>query len=79
MQGVVKARLVTRRKSEDDARAAYAQLTSKGMTLLKKAAPSHVESVRRWMIDLLTESEARAIGSAFGKISRRLDADESDK
>jgi DNA-binding MarR family transcriptional regulator len=79
MQGVTKAKLVTRRRSEEDARAAYAQLTTKGMTLLKKAAPSHVVSVRRWMIDLLTDSEARAIGSAFGKIAKSLDVGEGNR
>jgi DNA-binding MarR family transcriptional regulator len=79
MQGVMKAKLVTRRQSEEDARSAYAQITSKGMTLLKKAAPSHVASVRRWMIDLLTDAEARAMGSAFGKIARGLDAGEGDQ
>ena len=79
MQGVMKAKLVTRRQSEEDARSAYAQLSAKGMTLLKKAAPSHVASVRRWMIDLLSDAEARAIGSAFGKIAEGLDADEGDQ
>lgn len=79
MQGVMKAKLVTRRRSEEDARAAYAQLTTQGMNLLKKAAPSHVASVRRWMIDLLTDTESRAIGSAFGKIARGLDAGEGNR
>jgi DNA-binding MarR family transcriptional regulator len=73
MQGVVKAKLVARTQSKEDARSANAQLTPKGMALLKKAAPHHVESVRRQMIDLLTESEARAIGSAFTKIAQHLD------
>jgi DNA-binding MarR family transcriptional regulator len=74
MQGVVKMKLVARTQSKEDARSALAQLTPKGMALLRKAAPHHVESVRRQMIDLLTESEAKAIGSAFTKIGRHLDA-----
>ena len=74
MQGVVKARLVVRTQNKEDARSANAQLTAKGLALLKKAAPHHVESVRRQMVDLLTESEARAIGSAFTKIAKHLDA-----
>lgn len=73
MEGVVKAKLVSRQQSEHDARSTFAQITPKGMTLLQRAAPAHVESVRRRMIDLLTDVEARAIGSAFTKISRRLD------
>ena len=74
MQGVVKAKLVVRTQNKEDARSANAQLTPKGMALLKRAAPHHVESVRRQMIDLLTEPEARAIGSAFTKIAKHLDA-----
>ena len=79
MQGVMKAKLVARTQSKEDARSANAQLTAKGMALLKKAAPHHVESVRRHMIDLLTESEAKAIGSAFTKIARHLDAENLDQ
>ena len=74
MQGVVKAKLVVRTQNKEDARSANAQLTAKGMALLKRAAPHHVECVRLQMIDLLTESEARAIGSAFTKIAKHLDA-----
>jgi len=79
MQGVVKAKLVARTQSKEDARSALAQLTPKGLALLKKAAPHQVESVRRQMIDLLTESEARAIGSAFTKIARHLDTQDRDQ
>jgi DNA-binding MarR family transcriptional regulator len=79
MQGVVKAKLVARTQSKEDARSAIAQLTPKGFSLLKKAAPHHVGSVRRQMIDLLTESEAKAIGSAFTKISRHLNTQDRDQ
>ncbi len=74
MQGVMKTKLVARTQSKEDARSAIAQLTPKGMALLKRAAPHHVANVRRQMIDLLTDSEAKAIGSAFTKIARHLDA-----
>jgi DNA-binding MarR family transcriptional regulator len=79
MQGVMKTKLVARTQSKEDARSAIAQLTPKGFALLKKAAPHHVGSVRRQMIDLLTESEAKAIGSAFTKIARHLDAQDRDQ
>ena len=74
MQGVMKTKLVARTQSKEDARSAIAQLTPKGMALLKRAAPHHVANVRRQMIDLLTDSEAKAIGTAFTKIARHLDA-----
>jgi DNA-binding MarR family transcriptional regulator len=72
MEGVLKAKLVSRRQADDDKRVAYAVLTSKGLTLLKKVAPAHLCSVRRMMIDHLTSSEIKAIGSAFAKIADHL-------
>jgi len=45
MEGVLKRKLVTRVQSADDGRVAYVQMTAKGMELLKKAAPHHLESV----------------------------------
>lgn len=77
MQGVVDARLVATEKCETDARVTFARLTKKGHDLLKRVAPQHVESVRRLMIDLLSQAEIRAIGTAFTKISRNLSAESS--
>lgn len=72
MEGVLKAKLVSRMQADDDKRVAYVVLTSKGLALLKKAAPTHLCSVRRMMIDHLTSGEIKAIGSAFAKIADRL-------
>jgi len=72
MDGVLKKKLVTRIQSEEDGRVAYASLTPKGLELLKQAAPEHLESVRRLMIDLLSPAEIKAIATAFSKISRNL-------
>lgn len=72
MEGVLKAKLVSRVQADDDKRAAYVVLTAKGLALLKKAAPTHLGSVRRLMIDQLTCAEVKAIGSAFAKISNQL-------
>jgi len=72
MDGVLKKKLVTRIQSEEDGRVAYASLTPKGLELLKQAAPEHLESVRRLMIDLLSPAEIKAIASAFSKISQNL-------
>jgi hypothetical protein len=47
-------------------------MTAKGMELLKKAAPHHLESVRRLMIDILNPNEIKAIGTAFNKIAENL-------
>ena len=73
MAGVLGAGLVERVPDEEDGRAAWARMTPEGFSLLRRAAPVHVRSVRARMIDLLTPAEIRAIGSAFAKVARRLD------
>jgi len=77
MDGVLKKKLVTRVQSEEDGRAAFASLTPKGFELLKQAAPDHLASVRRLMIDLLSPAEIKAIASAFSKISKNLSEQQS--
>lgn len=72
MEGVLKKKLVSRSQSTKDGRVVYAQITAKGMDLLKTAAPEHLKTVRRLMIDLLSPAEVKALGSAFGKISENL-------
>ena len=72
MEGVISAKLVSRMRAENDKRVAFAVLTSKGLALLKRAAPIHLGSVRRMMIDQLTSGEIKAIGSAFTKIANCL-------
>jgi DNA-binding MarR family transcriptional regulator len=72
MEGVVKAKYVARVRDEADGRAAFALLTPKGFDLLKRAAPVHLKSVRRLMIDQLTDAEVKAMGSAFAKINKTL-------
>jgi len=75
MEGVMKAKYVDRVRDETDGRAAFALLTPKGFDLLKRVAPEHLKSVRRLMIDQLTNAEVKAIGSAFAKIGKTLRGD----
>jgi DNA-binding MarR family transcriptional regulator len=72
MEGVVAAKFVERVRDEVDGRAVFAELTSKGYAFLKKIAPHHVKSVRGQMIDLLSDSEIKALGSGFAKIGLNL-------
>ena len=72
MDGVVKAKYVERIQDKDDRRVSFAHLTTKGYEFLKKVAPLHLRDVRSRMIDLLNESEIKAIGSAFAKINAHL-------
>ena len=72
MKGVLDAGLVERINDEADRRSAYAHLTPRGWSLIKRVAPHHVATVRAMMIDLLTPAEIKALGSAFEKISSHL-------
>jgi DNA-binding MarR family transcriptional regulator len=76
MEGVLAAKLVSRERDAADGRSANAVLTPKGFALLKRAAPAHVASVRARMIDLLSATEIKAIGTAFTKIAQQLDVTE---
>jgi DNA-binding MarR family transcriptional regulator len=59
--------LVMRRRCETDKRGYLATLTDEGFDVLKRAAPSHVESVRTVLFDVLTDEQVaqlRAIAEA---------------
>ncbi|WP_433756709.1 MarR family winged helix-turn-helix transcriptional regulator [Nocardia sp. CA-135398] len=60
--------LVDRRPAEDDARGILVELTPEGRKLLEKAAPNHVELVRRIFVDPMTPAEARALRSLADKV-----------
>jgi DNA-binding MarR family transcriptional regulator len=64
--------LVTRMPCADDARGALISLTGRGRATLRDAAPRHVDSVRRHMIDLLTDEEVAALDAIAGKVITRL-------
>ena len=64
--------LVARQPCADDARGALISLTEPGKAKLRNAAPPHVASVRRYMIDLLTAEEVAALDSIAGKVITHL-------
>ncbi len=59
-----------------DGRGVQAHLTPAGVDLLREAAPSHVQIVRREFIDHLTPTDLEAVARVFRKI-RRAQLDES--
>lgn len=73
LDGLVKAGWVERRGSDTDRRVMLAVLTNAGLQKLVDAAPVHVESVRRRMIDLLTEDELQSLASVFTKIKLAIE------
>ncbi|MBB3662487.1 MULTISPECIES: MarR family winged helix-turn-helix transcriptional regulator [Prauserella salsuginis group] len=64
---------IRRGKDPDDKRGVTAELTDAGVALLRTAAPKHVAGVRAHMIDLLTEDEQAALGSAFTRVLGHLE------
>ena len=63
---------VRRRECPTDRRGTLAQLTEDGWELLVGAAPSHVRSVRRHLVDVLTSAEFGATGAACQKVADQL-------
>jgi len=63
-----KAGLVERQECDDDRRGYFAVLTPAGWDAIVTAAPDHVASVRAHMIDLLSDAELQALGTACQKI-----------
>jgi DNA-binding MarR family transcriptional regulator len=67
------AGLVSREVCPDDRRGQLAVLTAAGMKALETAAPDHVEGVRKHFVDVLTDAEYKALGSAAKKIADHLE------
>jgi DNA-binding MarR family transcriptional regulator len=67
--------LVQRFPCPDDARATNARLTDAGWTALVAAAPGHVATVRRHVIDALTPRQLGQLRSIGDALLPRLDPD----
>jgi len=61
---MAKAGLVTRELCKQDGRGMFAVMTDKGWDTIVAAAPDHVESVRRHLVDRLTPEQFAAFGEA---------------
>lgn len=66
------AGLVVREHCSEDRRGAWAVLTDHGFARLVQAAPEHVESVRRHLVDVLTPKEFAQLGVLTGKVADHL-------
>ena len=63
---------VTRRECATDRRGTLAEMTDAGWELLVAAAPSHVASVRRHLVDVLAPEEFAAAGAAGQKVADHI-------
>jgi DNA-binding MarR family transcriptional regulator len=64
--------LVVREGCPEDARQTFAELTPWGRAEIERAAPVHVESVRRHFIDLLDESQLAGLSDIADVITGHL-------
>ena len=63
---------VTRGTTPEDGRGVVATMTDKGYDLLVSAAPCHVESVRRNVLDLVEAQDFLAVGRVFDRVADHL-------
>ena len=66
--------LLERVACPEDGRGLRAALTRKGQKLLEAAAVTHVEDVRHWLVDVLSEREFKTVGAAFARVLEQLEA-----
>lgn len=71
---MAKAGLVTRELCEQDGRGMFAVMTDQGWEKIAAAAPDHVESVRRHLVDQLTPEQFEAFGEACITVAEALRA-----
>jgi len=67
-----KVGLVQRSRSDDDGRGIIASLTDKGLDLLVRAAPVHVEGVRAYLVDLAGDADFAALGRVMDAVADNL-------
>lgn len=73
LDGIVRRGWVERVGSDDDRRVMLAALTPAGREALECAAPTHVDSVRRRLVDLLDDDELATLAEIFDKVRAALD------
>jgi DNA-binding MarR family transcriptional regulator len=65
LDGLVRSGLVERKSCAADRRVMYAQITDRGLEVMRRAAPDHVDGVRRHLIDLLSPQQIQQMGDIF--------------
>ncbi len=67
--------LVTRQECPTDGRGAFIAMTPVGRAAIESAAPHHVETVRKYCIDLLTPDQLRVLAEIGETVGARLAAE----
>ncbi|PZF80096.1 MarR family winged helix-turn-helix transcriptional regulator [Jiangella anatolica] len=66
--------LIGREECASDGRGAFIVLTPQGRAAIEAAAPSHVDAVRRFFFDVLTDDDVKALDSLAGRVIARVEA-----
>ena len=64
--------LVVREEAADDGRGVIARLTQAGRDLLVEAAPTHVDGVRKHLVDLCDTEDFAALGRVMNSVTDTL-------
>lgn len=67
--------LVERSECVEDGRGSFVGITASGRSAIEDAAPGHVASVRRLVVDHLTEDEFADFGRLVDRLLEAIDAD----
>jgi DNA-binding MarR family transcriptional regulator len=67
--------LVERFPCPEDGRATNARLTDVGLRTVVEAAPGHLETVREYVVDALTQRQVRQLAAIAGAMLDRIDPD----
>ena len=70
--------LVERQTCPSDARGAFVALTPEGRAVVEKAAPGHVEEVRRLFFDRLTPAQVKALSGIGAAVAAGLDEEPTE-
>ena len=65
--------LIARRDCPEDARGAFVELTPEGLSAVEGAAPSHVETVRGVLFDVLTPQQLESLADVCATVLAGLD------
>ncbi len=67
-----KAGLVTRFTSDEDRRGVVCAMTEQGHELLVRMAPTHVNGVRDYLVDLASPDDFEALGRVMNAVADKL-------
>lgn len=74
---MIKRGLVAREECAEDGRGAFVVITAQGREVIEAAAPKHVVTVRKLVIDALSPEELATLGRISSRIIEQVDAETS--